>query len=118
MRKNCKLLYSNYTVLYLSLFSVIIVALIGQKATHPGMALVLVSIFAGLLLMLRAYLSKGISLLLHICVFTVLEVVACLVIGSDRGLLELWFGSLYAILTILLGVDLVVRFVCHKRWIY
>lgn len=115
MRKFSVPSYRTYNVLYLIVASLILTLLLRGKATHPGVILGLVSIVFGIQLIAQALKADPLPRLLFAVVLIVIEIIACFVVGLGSDAQELWLSTWYAISSILLGLDVIVRRLHNTR---
>ncbi|MCL6453872.1 MAG: hypothetical protein K6T78_09720 [Alicyclobacillus sp.] len=99
-----------FGAVYLMLVALLITALLGGKATHPGMVLGLAAIVLGLLLLGRAMAARNqMSALLCAGICVLVEIVACFIVGFATDPTELWFATFYGVFGVLLGLEGVLK---------
>lgn len=100
--------YRIFSVVYALLLALILTVVI-RISTHQGFVLGIVAVLTGLILIERSFKTSSEALMLNGIVFVVLEIIACIVVLINRDLAELWFASFYAIFSILLVAERIVR---------
>lgn len=98
---------SPYITPLLFLLSIVIALLVGQKVTHQGFVLGIISIVTGLLLIHRMLSAKRNAQIVMAALFVLLELVAIIIVAVGSDPVELWCASVYGIFSGCLIVELI-----------